>query len=83
MMFISDVAGEATTAQVAGVCALIWFLSFAVWRLYLHPLSHFPGPRLAALTRWYDFYCDVVKDGSSLKRYPALHEKFGIVDLFW
>jgi hypothetical protein len=24
----------------------------AVWRLYLSPIAHIPGPRLAALTLW-------------------------------
>ena len=25
----------------------------AFWRLYLSPIAHIPGPRIAALTLWY------------------------------
>lgn len=66
---------------------LILFWSAAVWlayvvfgaiyRLFFHPLSRFPGPRLAALTRWYEFYYDVVKPGQFIWKIESLHEKYG------
>ena len=28
----------------------------ALWRLYLSPIAHIPGPKLAALTLWHVLY---------------------------
>jgi hypothetical protein len=46
-------------------------------RIYCHPLSAFPGPRLAALTRWYGFYYDVIQQGAFLRHKTALHDIYG------
>lgn len=59
------------------VGATVWILGVIVARLYFHPLSKFPGPRIAAVTRWYEFYHDVLRDGTYVKYYPELHKKLG------
>jgi len=60
-----------------GIILLAAFLCFAGFRIYLHPLSHFKGPKIAAVTRWYEFYHDVIRDGTYVKYYPELHKKYG------
>lgn len=49
-----------------------WF-----YNLYLHPLRKIPGPKLAAMTSWPDFYYDVVKEGRYLFEIRKMHDKYG------
>ena len=63
--------------ETLSVVVVVWVLGFIIKRLYFHPLSKFPGPRIAAITRWYEFYQDVLRDGNYLKYYPELHKKLG------
>lgn len=52
-------------------------VSLAAYRLYFHPLSHIPGPKLAAATQWYEFYYDIVLKGQYMNQFLRLHEKYG------
>jgi len=44
---------------VAGI-TLCYTISIAIQRLYFSPIAQFPGPKLAALTWWYELYYDVI-----------------------
>jgi hypothetical protein len=61
------------------VAIVAWICTLGYRRLYLHPLSPFPGPRLATLTRWYGFYYEVIKHGAFLRHKSALHDTYGLV----
>lgn len=57
---------------------LLVYLGYgAVYRLYLSPIAHFPGPRVAALTFWYEFYYDVICAGQYTWRIKEMHEQYG------
>ena len=51
----------------------------AIYRIYLSPVAHIPGRRLAALTFWYEFYFDVIRRGSYVWAIQDMHEIYGIV----
>lgn len=51
----------------------------AIYRLLLHPLRKIPGPRLAALTWWYEIYYDVFLPGQYNFKILELHKKYGPV----
>ena len=46
---------------IAVKLALAAVLYFIIHRLFLHPLAKVPGPKLAALTSWHEFYYDCIK----------------------
>jgi len=65
---------------VLGALFLIWIaylVAIAIHRLYFSPIAKFPGPKLAALTKWYEFYYDVVLQGQFTFRIQTMHKKYG------
>ncbi|KAI9035564.1 cytochrome P450 [Aspergillus affinis] len=55
----------------------IYGTAVVVYRLYLSPIAHFPGPRLAAATEWYEFYYQLVKDGQWGRKIMDIHDEYG------
>ncbi|KAG8169495.1 hypothetical protein KVR01_000240 [Diaporthe batatas] len=54
-----------------------WFCVF-VYRITLHPLAKFPGPKLAGATFWYEFYYDVWPTRYRyMWKIEELHRKYG------
>jgi hypothetical protein len=47
----------------------------AIYRRYFHPLSKFPGPFWASITRWW--MVSEIFSGEHEKHINALHEKYG------
>ncbi|KAK7052823.1 hypothetical protein VNI00_004142 [Paramarasmius palmivorus] len=66
---------------VAHSLAAVFLLltAIAVYRFALHPLRRFPGPKLAAVTDYYQAYFDIVKGGELLNHLRDLHVKYGPV----
>jgi hypothetical protein len=65
-------------AFAASIVLLLGYLiGLAFYRLYLSPLAQFPGPKLAALSQWYEFYYDVVCPGQFIFQIQRMHKKYG------
>ncbi|KAI1422723.1 cytochrome P450 [Xylaria sp. FL1777] len=60
---------------VAGAI-IFYILAVTIQRAYFHPLSHIPGPWLAKVSYWAEFYHDCIAEGY-VKVYPKLHAKYG------
>lgn len=54
-----------------------YIVCLGIYRLYLHPLAKFRGPRLAALTKWYEAYYEIVLKGQFTFHIENLHRKYG------
>lgn len=53
-----------------------WFYGI-FYRLYLSPLSNIPGPKLAALTLWYEAYFDLIQKSRFPWRIKKMHKLYG------
>lgn len=73
--------GRLLTAHNIGLLSLAWLAYHILKALYnvspLHPLSHIPGPRLAAATYLPEFYYDVVKFGRYTGEIRDMHKAYG------
>ncbi|KAK3374604.1 cytochrome P450 [Podospora didyma] len=59
------------------VVVTLYFIALIINRLILSPLAKFPGPRLAALSNWYEFYYDVIQQGKFTAHIRDLHKRYG------
>ncbi|PYI31075.1 cytochrome P450, partial [Aspergillus indologenus CBS 114.80] len=63
--------------ETTAIVLLLWTAVEAIRRLYFHPIAHIPGPRLAALTWWYEFYFDAIRPGQYVFKIQELHKQYG------
>ncbi|KAF7950152.1 hypothetical protein EAE96_007447 [Botrytis aclada] len=56
---------------------VVYFGSLAFNRLFLHPLAKFPGPKIAAITRYYEAYYDIFENGQYTFKIVEMHKKYG------
>lgn len=66
-------------SAVLAFSLLFFALAFAIYRLYFSPLSHIPGPKLAAITQLYEIYYDIYLGGQYMLHFKSLHQKYGMV----
>jgi hypothetical protein len=59
------------------ITVVVYFGTLTFYRLFLHPLAKFPGPKLAAITRYYEAYYDVIQNGQYTFKIVELHKKYG------
>ncbi|KAI0204166.1 cytochrome P450 [Astrocystis sublimbata] len=63
-----------------GVVFPLYLVGLVVYRLRFHPLSKFPGPRVAAATAWYEAFFDLAPPGGQfMHKLDELHEHYGPV----
>jgi hypothetical protein len=76
---MSASVGWSSLVYVTLTAWLCYLIGGGVYRLYFHPLAKFPGPKLAALTGWYEAYYDLYCRGMFVWKIQEMHEKYGNV----
>ncbi|KAL7957986.1 putative cytochrome P450 [Trichoderma compactum] len=56
---------------------IVYLFCLVIYRLYFSPLAKFPGPKLAAISKWYEFYYDVILRGQFTFQIQRMHKKYG------
>lgn len=70
---LHDALGFVASGSSSYLAAL--FTSMTVYRLFFHQTSHFPGPRLAAVTKFYHIW--YIRDSRNYMYMQKLHERYG------
>jgi hypothetical protein len=65
-------------AIIVTVIWLVYLVGLASYRLYFHPIAGFPGPKLAGLSKWYEFYYEVICVGKYTFHIQELHKQYGL-----
>ena len=74
-----DVFATGPATLVLIVLCLFYHLCLAVYRLYFHPLSRFPGPKFAAATYFAELYYELLhgEGGQFAFAYRQWHDRYG------
>lgn len=70
--------------QALGVLFLSWLtylVGLVIYRLYFHPLAKFPGPKYAAISRWHEYYHEVVRKGQFTFVIQDYHKQYGMYNI--
>ena len=54
-----------------------YLAALIIYRLFFSPLAGFPGPKIAAVTGFYETYYDFVLNGQYVFKIKEMHERYG------
>ncbi|PYH29500.1 cytochrome P450 [Aspergillus neoniger CBS 115656] len=76
-MALFEELSPSSVATITLTLLLAYLIGCAVYRLYLSPIASFPGPPLAAVTWFYEFYYDAICGGRYIFKVKDMHKRYG------
>lgn len=63
----------------AALAFSLYQTALVIYRLYFHPLARFPGPKVAAASRWWECIQDLFagQGGDYMNQVERMHEDYG------
>ena len=55
----------------------LYLLGLPIYRFFLSPIANIPGPKLTAVTGWYETYHDVYRGGKFIFKIEEWHQQYG------
>lgn len=74
---LSHEISQVNVVAIVGTSILVYCILGVLYRLYFHPLSKFPGPKLPAVTVCSEFYHDCIQPGQYFTKIAQWHEQYG------
>lgn len=63
---------------IVAVSFVLYAVFLSIYRLYISPISKFPGPKITALTGLYEAYYNIVQGGKFTFKIRELHGRYGM-----
>jgi hypothetical protein len=74
---MGSLSGPVVYIAIFGAFCLIFYR--IIYNVYLHPLSHIPGSKIATCSFLFKFYHDVVRGGMYMWEIEKMHQEYGAV----
>lgn len=75
--FLVNIWQQSSWFTILVSSVLTYIALLANYRLFFHPLARIPGPKIAALTTWWEVYENVWRQGHLPLELKKLHKTYG------
>ena len=77
--WLSSMSSVTFASALAALGFILYIAGLVFYRLCLSPLAGFPGPKITAMTAWYESYCELIKGGGGqfVFQIQRWHEEYG------